>query len=205
MRQKNTKRATKRIARKRGAAEPTEYIEKGHEVLDLAAGERNDKRAANQVMAVMEAEIVPRWLREAIAENLAEAARRIGSPNLVPVLADGKVSVVPNDNPFYQDARKNLKTLISLTQSEFTLRLSERATLAHAISTVLHSEETPVLLYNSVADFIADISTPLIDDSPETIERALNLEAEPVVGRIVGRIVGHKVRASKKGGGHAAN
>ena len=94
MQKKNTtsKKATKRSAKRAplnlGAAEPTEYFENGEEVLDLIAADRNDKRAARLILTTIEAEIVPQWLREAIVDALAEAARRKGSPLLVPVLKD---------------------------------------------------------------------------------------------------------------------
>lgn len=199
----STKRSTtgksqkKRKVGKRGAAEPTEYIEKGREVLDLAAGGRNDKQAARQVLAVIESETVPRWLRETVVEVLAEAARRIGSPHLAPVLEEGKVTVLPSTNPHFQNVSSNLADLICFTnRSDFSLRLSERAKLAHAISTILNSEETPVLLYNCVGDFVTDISTPLLNDSPEVIEKALALGEEPLVKK-------RRVRSALKGGSHA--
>jgi hypothetical protein len=170
------KRATKQSARKCGGAEPTEYLENGHEVLDLAAASRNDKRAANQLLAVMESEIVPRWVREALADALVEAAQRKESPLLAPVLQDGTVTVTPNSNPYFQNLRRNLATLIGITPGNFTLRLSDREQLAQAISTVLNSKLTPPRLERAVGDFICDTTsymTTAWQNSPETVEKVL--------------------------------
>jgi hypothetical protein len=51
-------------------------MERGREVWDMAAVERNNRRAARQVLALLDSQIVPLWLRESIEEAIQDAARR---------------------------------------------------------------------------------------------------------------------------------
>ncbi len=162
-------------------AELVERAEQGETICDTIRVDEENKKAARQVINLLNAEIIPLWLRENVVDALADAARRLDHALLAPALKNGKVTIVENPNPHFQDIRRNMANLLLFTQG--ALRMSARAKLAHAISTILNSEETPVLLYNAVGDFVTDISTPLLDDSPEIIEKALALEQEPLVNK----------------------
>jgi len=52
---------------------------------------------------------------------------------------------------------------------------ASRQRLARAISEILHNEHTAPRLLQDVGNFVTDISTPLLDDSPAMIEKALAL------------------------------
>lgn len=72
--------------------------------------------------------------------------------------------------------RKNTKPPVKRTprkrdRSQATLR--QRQQLAGAISTILHSPLCAPRLRQALGDFVCEISTPLLDDSPEIIEMAL--------------------------------
>jgi len=168
MPRKNTKRTTKQKAQKRDRSQTI--------TIDLAAGQRRHEKQADLILALLNSPI-NNFLREAIVEALAEAARRSGHSHLAPTLKNGKVVVSENSNPHFQDLRRNLANLLCFTfQKDFTLRLSERAELAHAISTVLKSRLTPPRLEQVVGDFITDTTNSMLHEwqnSPETVERVL--------------------------------
>ncbi len=154
-------------------ADMVERAEQEETICDTIRVDNENAAAARQVMALLNSEIVPLWLRETTVEALALAARRIGSPLLSPALKDGKVTVADNPNPHFQDLRRNLANLLLFTQGNFSLRQSDRERLAEAISEILNNDLTPVRLHNELADFVTEISSQLMDDSPEIISKAL--------------------------------
>ncbi len=171
MRKKDSKRTPKRRVDKR-KGEPTQYFERGREVLDLIAVERNCQRAARQVLALLDSEIIPLFLRESVEEAIQEAARRrVKIDNLTVVRRSATGEYLGAEK--HPAVAKNLRNLFEVTDGVFTLRLSEREKLAKAISEILNNKLTPVPLYNSVGDFTTEITRLLLDNGPEVIEKAL--------------------------------
>jgi hypothetical protein len=191
MPRQHSKRTTKRVARKPGARETEQYRDSNGElVLDMVAVERNHKRAAEQVLALLDSEIMPLWLKEAVEDAIVETGRqKIGSSftSFTPVhrafaAGDSLNRLTGRWLGVDKDPKvvKILADLFCLTSgNQFTLHLSEREKLARAISEILNSKITPGPLRNAVGDFVTDICTPLLDDSPEIIEKALALEEYP--------------------------
>ena len=69
MKKNSTKQTAKRTARKRDRSQTI--------TIDLAAGQRKDEKQADLVLAFLNSPI-NNFLREAVVEALAEAARRSG-------------------------------------------------------------------------------------------------------------------------------
>ncbi len=67
------------------------------------------------------------------------------------------------------------RTPRKLTIQQAAEQVKDRQQLAEAISTVLRSPLTAPQLYQPVADFVTEISSALLDNSPEMIEKALAL------------------------------
>jgi hypothetical protein len=179
---KNNKKRT--ISKRNG--EPTEYTENGREVWDMTAVDRNTKRAARQVLGILESEIVPHWLKEAIETAILDAQKRAGIPsfNVVRRYPHGKEITFSGEwIGIEPKGAEVLSMLFALRPGKtMTLRLSEREQLAQAIATILDSPLTKAgqfdsmtTLYNDVGDFVAEICTPLLDETPEVIERGLAL------------------------------
>lgn len=56
--------------------------------------------------------------------------------------------------------------------------VTDRKKLARALSEILSNPQTPVALYNSVGDLTLEMCMPLLDYSPEVIEKALALPTD---------------------------
>jgi hypothetical protein len=118
-----------------------------------------DQRQADAILRFLDSPINP-FLRVAVVDALADAARRIGHPLLAPALVKGKLTVTPNSNPHFQDLRKGLEDLICLTKlRDFSLEHSADEKIAEAIWTILQTEETPEYLFNQVGDFVTTASS----------------------------------------------
>ncbi|MBA3569089.1 MAG: hypothetical protein H0W28_07040 [Pyrinomonadaceae bacterium] len=158
MQKKSTKRATKQVARKRDRSQTI--------TIDLAAGQKRlEKRrleAARLIIQMFDKSGVPDFVTDAVMDALIKASAIKG------------VTVWKALDDETQDFDEQLLAdLFALTDGCFSLDLSKRAELAQALSTVLHSPLTAPRLFNAVGDFVTEISTPLLDDSPEMIEMAL--------------------------------
>ena len=231
MKKNTTKRTTKRVARKRGAPEPEEYRdENGNEVWDWIAVENNHKRAARQVLALLDSEIVPLWLKEAVEDAIKEAGRRkVGfESDFTPVRRALGATDTGHDYPFTGEwlgvdkdpkVAKILADLFTVTSLKtFTLHLSEREQLARHILAVYNHPLTPVDLYNHVANFVTDgtglkdeVGKTLLDDwafSPETIAIIVDLANKhdnDEIGKVEGGVLGQPGHSRKLTGGTNAN
>jgi len=178
MQKQNTKRATKRVAHKRDRSQTI--------TIDFAAGERKDQKQADLILAFLSSPI-NNFLRETIVEALAEAAWRSGHSHLAPTLKNGKVVVSENSNPHFQDLRRNLKNLLLFTSNEdFTLKMSEREQLARHILGIYKNPETPVRLYNHVANFLTDGTGLKVFDAPGDVSLLEAWQSDPqTIERII--------------------
>ncbi|MGI8838654.1 MAG: hypothetical protein ACR2H4_18725 [Pyrinomonadaceae bacterium] len=153
--------------------------EQGEMILDTVRVGDENKRAARMVLNLLDSEIIPLWLREAVEDalNFAYQRRVAGKDDEPLILVRRSATGEWLGAEKHLQVKKNLAMLFDLTPGlTFTLHLSERAKLAQAISTILDNESTPARLYNEVADFVVETSNELYKEwreSPETIEKIL--------------------------------
>jgi hypothetical protein len=168
-------------------ADYVKRVEAGEGFYDLVAVANDHKNQAATILAFLR-KAIPAYLREAVVEALTEAARRVGHPQMAPALKDGKVVVTENSNPYFQDLRENVESLVSLTQGNFSLAFSNTEKVVRATSELLHNPQTPQELFEAVAEFVCEQSNVggnIYHSTPVLIEVLKSVPPEELRGAIL--------------------
>ncbi len=133
--------------------------------LDLVAAQKELERQAVAVLAFINSD-APDFITDAVNDAIAEAARRTGFRS-------------PTYDDDHESKRETIKILAALFSQTRLLTLrpqNTRAELAEHLSAVLRHPETPVNLFNAIADELTEL---LEYDwrTPDMIQRALDDDA----------------------------
>lgn len=129
-------------------------------IRELVAEEKKNKKAARHVIDLFDKTNCPDFVTNAVMDALIKASELKG------------VHVWHEDGNFDETALANLFCVtqrLDLDRNPTT----PRGRLAAALAEIMSNDLTPERLHRDVGNFITDISTQLLDDSEEMIDKAL--------------------------------